>query len=164
MMKRLYLGYIFSLILGSLIFMPFPAKAQSIRMVRPDSNGFFDYSKATKGDQNSRTVACIGFVDGRFEPGKTQGGWNNCNVPWGNKFVEARNFYIVNGGRWVKAEGGFIPPGAFNAADRGDSIYICLAWVGSSWETGKTVSGWRNCNIAWGNRRVEARDFWVLRQ
>lgn len=103
-------------------------------------------------------------MDGRFEPGKTQGGWNNCNIPWGNKFVEARNFYIVNGGRWIKAEGGFIPRGAFNAADRGDPIYICLAWTGNSLEPGKTVSGWKNCNVAFGRGRVEIRDFWVLGQ
>lgn len=163
-MKKVVFRAVFFAFLTSAFFIPLSVKAESIRMVRPDKNGYFDYSKATKGASNSRTVACIGFVDGRYEPGKTQGGWNNCNVPWSNKFVEARDYYIVNGGRWIKAEGGFIPQGAFNATDRGDPIYICLASVNGSWETGKTVSGWKNCNIAYSNRRIEARTFWVLGQ
>jgi hypothetical protein len=163
-MKNVWFQISSGISLALLLGIPLSTKAQSIRMVRPDSNGFFTYSTATKGEPNSTAVACIGFVDGRFLPGKTVGGWNNCNVPWGKSFVEARNFYIVNGGKWLKAEEGFIPSGAYNATDKGDPVYICLGWVGNSWQPGHTVSGWRNCNIAQGNKNLEIRPFWVLGQ
>ncbi len=99
---------------------PSSAQTRAISFLSPDRIGYYDRGKP---------VACIGFIDDRYEPGKTVWGWNNCNVPWGNTFIETRDYYIVRGGRWIKAEGGIIPKGAFNAASKGDPMFICTARI-----------------------------------
>ncbi len=140
--------------------MPASAQTRAISFHRPDRVGYY---------KRGMPVACIGLVeDGRYDPGKTVWGWNNCNVPWGNTFVETRDYYIVKGGRWIRAEGGLIPKEAFNAATKGDPIFICTASVYGEFHPGKTAYGWKNCNVPYdygrGATRLEIKEFWVLGQ
>jgi Protein of unknown function (DUF3421) len=140
---------------------PVPIKI-AVSLIRPDG-GKFDLSKAAKGSEDSTLAVCVGNINGSYHAGKTMIGWTNCNVPFSNGFREAGDYYIVNGGEWIKAEGGNIPINAYSTTNTGSPVFICKAFTEGAWHPGKTVSGWNNCNIAYGNGRREITEFWVLK-
>jgi hypothetical protein len=119
----------------------------------------------TGGQEPGRTLyICRANFQGGTHPGKLIAG--NCNIGYGGREVEVRNYEaLVQQGsvplRWVAAAGGQVPAGAVTGGQEpGRTLYICRANFQGGIHPGKLIAG--NCNIGYGGREVEVRNYEVL--
>jgi len=119
----------------------------------------------TGGQEPGRTLyICRANFEGGVHPGKLVG--SNCNIGYGGREVEVRSYEtLVQQGvvplRWVAATGGQVPAGAVTGGQEpGRTLYICRANFEGGVHPGKLVGS--NCNIGYGGREVEVRNYEVL--
>lgn len=105
---------------------------------------------------------CRANFSGGTHPGKIVDG--RCNISYGGREHQiASGFQVLlgSGPRWVAASGGQVPQGAFiGGQEPGRQLPICRAAYNNGVHPGKVVAA--NCNIAYGGREIEIRNYEVL--
>ncbi len=153
---------------------PTPATTLADFPVRwvPAANGMVPPNAIIGGREPGRSLpVCRAIYNKGVHPGKVVG--KNCNFGYGGKEVLAPQYDVLVGDpavlmqspqfvRWIAAQGGQVPPGAFfGAYEPGRPIMpICQAPYQDGVHVGKVVGG--NCNFGYGGREVLSPQYAVL--
>ena len=138
----------------------------------PAANGAVPPNAIIGGSEPGRTLpVCRAIYNKGVHPGKVVG--KNCNFGYGGKEVLAAQYDVLVGNpavlnkspqlvRWIAAQGGQVPPGAFfGAYEPGRPILpICQAPYQGGVHVGKVVG--RNCNFGYGGLEVLSPQYAVL--
>ena len=138
----------------------------------PATNGTVPANAIIGGNETGRTLpVCRARYNQGIHPGKVVG--KNCNFAYGGKEVLAPQYEVLVGNpnllkqspqlvRWIAAQGGQVPPGAFfGAYEPGRPILpICQAPYQGGVHVGKVVGG--NCNFGYDGREVLSPQYAVL--
>jgi hypothetical protein len=138
----------------------------------PAANGVVPANAIIGGNETGRTLpVCRARYNQGVHPGKVVG--KNCNFSTGGKEVLAPQYEVLVGNpavlrqspqlvRWIAAQGGQVPPGAFSGGNEpGRSILqICQAPYQGGVHVGKVLGG--NCNFGYGGREVLSPQYAVL--
>ena len=154
-----------------------PAKAAPVPAAfpvlwAPAANGTVPANAIIGGNETGRTLpVCRARYNQGIHPGKVVG--KNCNFAYGGKEVLAPQYDVLVGNpavltqspqfvRWIPAQGGQVPPGAFfGAYEPGRPILpICQAPYQGGVHVGKVVAS--NCNFGYGGREVLSPQYAVL--
>ncbi|MFN4282803.1 MAG: DUF3421 domain-containing protein [Alphaproteobacteria bacterium] len=104
---------------------------------------------------------CRANFNNGTHPGKVVDG--RCNISYGGREHQITSFQVLvgSGARWVGASGGQVPQGAFiGGQEPGRQLPICRAAYNNGIHPGKLVA--QNCNIGYGGREIEIRNYEVL--
>ena len=149
-----------------------PAPADFPVLWVPAANGMVPANAIIGGNEAGRTLpVCRAIYNKGVHPGKVVG--KNCNFGYGGKEVLAPQYDVLVGNpavlnkspqlvRWIAAQGGQVPPGAFfGAYEPGRPILpICQAPYQGGVHVGKVVG--RNCNFGYGGLEVLSPQYAVL--
>ena len=138
----------------------------------PAANGAVPPNAIIGGNEPGRTLpVCRAIYNKGVHPGKVVG--KNCNFGYGGKELLAAQYDVLVGNpallnktpqlvRWIAAQGGQVPPGAFfGAYEPGRPILpICQAPYKGGVHVGKVVAG--NCNFGYGGLEVLSPQYAVL--
>ena len=138
----------------------------------PAANGAVPPNAIIGGNEPGRTLpVCRAIYNKGVHPGKVVG--KNCNFGYGGKELLAPQYDVLVGNpavlnktpqlvRWIAAQGGQVPPGAFfGAYEPGRPILpICQAPYQGGVHVGKVVG--RNCNFGYGGLEVLSPQYAVL--
>ena len=138
----------------------------------PAANGAVPPNAIIGGNEPGRTLpVCRAIYNKGVHPGKVVG--KNCNFGYGGKELLAAQYDVLVGNpallnktpqlvRWIAAQGGQVPPGAFfGAYEPGRPILpICQAPYQGGVHVGKVVG--RNCNFGYGGLEVLSPQYAVL--
>ncbi len=138
----------------------------------PAANGMVPPNAIIGGREPGRSLpVCRAIYNKGVHPGKVVG--KNCNFGYGGKEVLAPQYDVLVGDpavlmqspqfvRWIAAQGGQVPPGAFfGAYEPGRPIMpSCQAPYQGGVHVGKVVGG--NCNFGYGGREVLSPQYAVL--
>ena len=147
-------------------------EAEPIVVWLPAANGAVPPNAIIGGSEPGRTLpVCRAIHNKGVHPGKVVG--KNCNFGYGGKEVLAPQYDVLVGNpavlnkspqlvRWIAAQGGQVPPGAFfGAYEPGRPILpICQAPYKGGVHVGKVVAG--NCNFGYGGLEVLSPQYAVL--
>ena len=136
------------------------------------ANGMVPANAIIGGKESGRTLpVCRARYNQGVHPGKVVG--KNCNFAYAGKEVLAPQYDVLVGKpdvltqipqlvRWVAAQGGQVPPGAFfGAYEPGRPVLpICQAPYQGGVHVGKVVAG--NCNFGYGGRELLSPQYAVL--
>jgi len=138
----------------------------------PAANGVIPANAIIGGNESGRTLAvCRAKYNQGIHPGKVVG--KNCNFGYGGKEVLAPQYEVLVGNpavltqspqlvRWITAQGGQVPPGAFfGAYEPGRPILpICQAAYQGGVHIGKVAGA--NCNFGYGGLEILSPQYAVL--
>ncbi len=138
----------------------------------PATNGMVPANAIIGGREPGRSLpVCRAIYNKGVHPGKVVE--KNCNFGYGGKEVLAPQYDVLVGNpavltqspqfvRWIAAQGGQVPPGAFfGAYEPGRPILpICQAPYQGGVHVGKVVAS--NCNFGYGGREVLSPKYAVL--
>ena len=138
----------------------------------PAANGVVPPNAIIGGREPGRSLpVCRAIYNKGVHPGKVVG--KNCNYGYGGKEVLAPQYDVLVGNpavlmqspqlvRWIAAQGGQVPHGAFfGAYEPGRPMLpICQAPHQGGVHVGKVVGG--NCNFGYGGREVLSPQYAVL--
>jgi len=138
----------------------------------PAANGMVPANAIIGGKESGRSLpVCRARYNQGVHPGKVVG--KNCNFGYGGKEVLAPQYDVLVGNpgllkqspqfvRWIAAQGGQVPPGAFfGAYEPGRPILpICQAPYQGGVHVGKVVGG--NCNFGYRGLEVLLPQYAVL--
>jgi hypothetical protein len=138
----------------------------------PAANGTVPANAIIGGNETGRTLpVCRARFNNGVHPGKVVD--KNCNFGYGGKEVLAPQYDVLVGNpavlkqspqlvRWIAAQGGQVPPGAFfGAYEPGRPILpICQAPHHGGVHVGKVVGS--NCTFGYGGREVLSPQYAVL--
>ena len=147
-------------------------EAEPIVVWLPAANGAVPPNAIIGGNEPGRTLpVCRAIYNKGVHPGKVVG--KNCNFGYGGKELLAAQYDVLVGNpallnktpqlvRWIAAQGGQVPPGAFfGAYEPGRPILpICQAPYQGGVHVGKVVG--RNCNFGYGGLEVLSPQYAVL--
>ena len=149
-----------------------PAPADFPVLWVPAANGTVPANAIIGGNEAGRPLpVCRAIYNKGVHPGKVVG--KNCNFGYGGKEVLAPQYDVLVGNpavlnkspqlvRWIAAQGGQVPLGAFfGAYEPGRPILpICQAPYQGGVHVGKVVG--RNCNFGYGGLEVLSPQYAVL--
>ena len=138
----------------------------------PAANGVIPANAIIGGNESGHTLpVCRAKYSQGVHPGKVVG--QNCNFGYGGKEVLAPQYEVLVGNpailmqspqliRWIAAQGGQVPPGAFfGAYEPGRPILpICQAAYQGGVHIGKVAGA--NCNFGYGGLEILSPQYAVL--
>jgi hypothetical protein len=147
------------------------AAAEPLVLWQAAANGQIPPNAIPGGQEQGKPLAICAapYKDGRH-PGKVVG--KTCNFGYGGAEIKSEKFDILLGNsallaqnplfvRWVPAQNGQVPPGAFlGAQEPGRVLPICRANYQGGVQPGKLVV--RNCNVAFNGKEVLIAQYEVL--
>lgn len=147
------------------------AAAEPLVLWQAAVNGQIPQNAVPGGQEQGKPLAICAapYKDGRH-PGKVVG--KTCNFGYAGLEVKSEKFDILLGNtallaqnplfvRWVPAQNGQVPPGAFlGAQEPGRVLPICRAAYQGGVQPGKLVV--RNCNVAFNGKEVLIPQYEVL--
>jgi len=147
------------------------AAAEPLVLWQAAANGQIPPNAIPGGQEQGKPLAICAapYRDGRH-PGKVVG--KTCNFGYGGAEIKSEKFDVLLGNsallkqnplfvRWVPAQNGQVPPGAFlGAQEPGRVLPICRAAYQGGVQPGKLVV--RNCNVAFNGKEVLVPQYEVL--
>ena len=138
----------------------------------PAANGVIPANAIIGGNESGHTLpVCRAKYSQGVHPGKVVG--QNCNFGYGGKEVLAPQYEVLVGNpailmqspqlvRWITAQGGQVPPGAFfGAYEPGRPVLpICQAAYQGGVHIGKVAGA--NCNFGYGGLEILSPQYAVL--
>lgn len=142
------------------------AQRQGVDWVRQSAGAISPAAVPAGRDTNGeRLFICSAEYNGGLHPGKIRRGFNGCNFGYGSREMTAANYKTMVGrGRWVRAEGGQVPPNALQSGNEADGqpLFVCLASYENSLQPGKIRPGFSGCNFGYGGNELTASIYDVL--
>ncbi len=116
-------------------------------------------NKVQGGQEGTRKLyVCQGKHNNEWHPGKTADGFGGCNIGWGGKEIGATEFNYLDSDQtftWTKT-----PKNKVEGGKEGTKkFYVCQGKHDNNWHPGRIGEGWPGCNIGWGGREIETKDF-----
>lgn len=156
-MKRIIVGAaMLTVFSGSLQFIFSSPALATVRWVRA-RNGYIPPG-AVRSDRNVFVCAYGDAI------GKLNRGGDRCYVSYGGGEHSNQTYYVLVADRsqWIPLTGD-IPGGAVSIpATNGERLYVCSAWLGDAWLSGKYLPSHDVCYVANGGREIGIRSFNVL--